>query len=416
MSNSVSPPVSTSTANSSAAITDPAVARIFAGQLISQICDKLMAIGLIWVISHEFSERWIPWYIAIGTLPHLLLTPWSGRLVSHWGPLRSVIGTDIFRAALFLGAAIPISKLSGDGLLAVLLVVCFVSSLAGAIFNPAIMTLPIRLATGEKLLKTNALIDSCFSIANVLGPLCAILLYQSVGLAGMFAANGFSYLVSGLLAWGVPLLPEVPSAPRTSTGALPGAIRSKLIRLMLLSFLFLNLVLAPLLVFMPWYVKHRFGGEISQLAILEAALGIGTVAGSLILSFTSLPGLGRSMRSTTVTLTAISVFYLIFSLSSGLTTASITLALLGFFLALTNVRLLNFFQTEPDQSEVPTVMSRVNLIGIATLPVSMGVLGVFMETISVPPFATACALISIAVSLATIRFPFESARTAQAGP
>ena len=75
------------------------------------------------------------------------------------------------------------------------------------------------------------------------------------------------------------------------------------------------------------------------------------------------------------------------------------------FLALANVLTLNFFQSSSNSEDVPVVMGLVNLISVASLPVSMGVVGIFIENISVPSFATVCAVIVIAIALSVRLIP-----------
>jgi hypothetical protein len=81
----------------------------------------------------------------------------------------------------------------------------------------------------------------------------------------------------------------------------------------------------------------------------------------------------------------------------------LALGILGFFLALANVLILTFFQSSADPEDVPVIMGMVNLISVASLPVSMGIVGAFIDNVSVPSFATICAAIVIAIAM-SIRF------------
>jgi hypothetical protein len=95
--------------------------------------------------------------------------------------------------------------------------------------------------------------------------------------------------------------------------------------------------------------------------------------------------------------------YLAFTFSHNLVLGCLALGILGFFLALANVLILTFFQSSADPEEVPVVMGMVNLISVASLPISMGIVGVFIDNISVPTFATVCAAIVIAIAI-SLRF------------
>ncbi|MBX9723501.1 MAG: MFS transporter [Candidatus Obscuribacterales bacterium] len=389
--------------------------KIFWGQLISQSCDKLMSVGMIWVLTERFSPKWIPWYIALGALPHFLLATKSGHLIGKWGALPTVIWTDLLRGVFFLAisAMVPLCG-SDDQLLQMLMVAALISNVAGALFNPAILSLPVAMMEASSYRdKLTALIDSCFSFGNVLGPLISALSYAWVGLSGILAINGLSYLFSAILALTIKLTakndetisriepgaePEENDKKTPVAKSISQVLKSQpVISGMLLTFLFMNFFLAPLMIFMPWYAKNVYGDGIAGLAKLEFCLGIGTVAGSILLSFVKLPG--STWKRISASLSLMALAYLSFTFSSSLWPACLSVMVLGFFLALANVIILTFFQNTPEAQDVPVVMGMVNLISVASLPISMGVIGSFVEHVAVPGFATICAAIVIGIAV-----------------
>ena len=388
-------------------IQDANAQKVFWGQLISQSCDKLMAVGMIWVLSTQFSPKWVPWYIALGAVPHFLLALKSGHWISGWGTLPTVIWTDVLRGVIYLLVACAVPLLSDDMhlLLLLLMVSAFVSNIFSAMFNPAILSLPLELMEpGENRDKLTALIDSCFAWGNVIGPLVSALSYAWVGLAGMLAINGLSYFVSALLAFTIKLpqknaISSTAETPAdTSSRTIMQVLKSQpVISGMLFTFLFMNFFLAPLMIFMPWYAKNVYGEGIAALAKLEFFLGVGTVAGGVLLSFFKLPGSTWLRVSSSLFLMALS--YLAFTFTQNIWLACISVLLLGFFLSLANVVCLTFFQTAPAASDVPKVMGLVNLISVASLPISMGVIGSFIENVSVQNFAAICAAVVIGIAV-----------------
>lgn len=488
---------------------DPDSLRVFWGQLISQSCDKLSTVGLIWILTTMYSAKWIPLYIALGAVPHFVLAMKSGHLISRWGALRTVVWTDISRGVLFLAAAglVPYAGAGTELLLVILFVSTFLSNIAGALFNPAILTLPILIMeAGPNRDKLTALIDSCFSWGNVLGPLLSAIAFQICGLMGLMLINGLSYLFSGFLALGVktkdlsvitsrsaPVNPEetartaecetaapvaegasdetiTEAAAKAATNAVVETVAKEgvettteaatvppkvtdsdgmeetasketdnflrapkgsekfelnklneqepsvrndpehrprtlgelvrtqpVIAAMLFTFLFMNFFLAPLMIFMPWYAKNVYGGGISDLAQLELFLGIGTVAGGIILSVLNLPG--KTWMKVSVGLFLMAISYMAFTYAGSVWLGSVAVLFLGFFLAISNVVCLTFFQSTPEPMDVPVVMGLVNLISVASLPISMGVLGSCIELIPVKTFALGCSLVVIFIAL-----------------
>jgi predicted MFS family arabinose efflux permease len=99
------------------------------------------------------------------------------------------------------------------------------------------------------------------------------------------------------------------------------------------------------------------------------------------------------------------VAYLSFTCSHNLWHGCFSLFLLGFFLSLANVIILTLFQSAPEAQDVPVVMGMVNLISVASLPISMGLVGSFIEHVNVQNFAAICALIVIALALSIRLIP-----------
>jgi DHA3 family macrolide efflux protein-like MFS transporter len=405
------------------AILDANSQRLFWGQLISQTCDKLMSVGMIWVLTTRFDPKWVPWFIAFGALPHLLLASKSGTWINRWGALPTVIWADALRGVLFLICAGIVARADSDATLLVLLFgTVLISNVAGALFNPAMLSLPVAMMDASaKRDKLTALIDSCFSWGNVFGPLLSVATYSMAGLGGMLAVNGLSYFFSAVLALGIKLKssagapgstshstkdpasnPEDQPGDSASSISVMSVLKSKpVISGMLITFLLMNFFLAPLMIFMPWYAKNIFSEGITGLAKLEVFFAVGTVVGGSLLSFVRLPG--TTANRITFSLCSMAVAYLGFTFSHNLLLACLALGILGFFLALANVVILTFFQTSATEEEVPIVMGMVNLISVASLPISMGIVGAFIDSISVPTFATVCAAIVIAIAL-SIRF------------
>ena len=385
-----------------AVLADKNAARLFCGQLISQVCDKMMTVGLIWVLTERASLAVIPWFLAVSALPHLLLAWKAGHWTNLLGPLKTVIWADWIRAVIFAGLALAWPRVAPGSELAVLFGASFLSNLASALFNPAIMSLPLYLGESSALQQLTAVIDSCFSLGNILGPLCSALLYPWTGLRGLFLFNGLSYAFAAAIESGV--LTRLPAAAAGDTVAESRAsgigelLRDdSLLRVMLGGFQGKNQFFGPLLVFLPLFAKAAYGGTIGTLASLETALGAGTALGGVALSlfpFGAKPG-----AKICAGMTAMAAAYVAFTLTRAPWQGCACLAALGFFLATADVFILNLFQSRPAPKDVPTVMSLVNTIGTASLPYSMADLGLLVGKVDVRSLALACSSMLLLVTV-----------------
>jgi hypothetical protein len=108
--------------------------------------------------------------------------------------------------------------------------------------------------------------------------------------------------------------------------------------------------------------------------------------------------------------------YLGFALSASLLLSCLLVAMLGASLAAANAGLIGLFQTIPSEPEVPAVMAMVNLFGVASLPVSMAVIGVVLNWAPATTVATACAAAALLIALASPAIPGLRARSAAHPP
>ncbi len=355
--------------------------RIFFAQGLSQICDRMMMITAIWLISTSFEPAWSSWFIAFGALPHLILFKWTPGLIRKMGPLKIVLYADLIRGfALILGSLLFIGGWNPNKIVPLFLVYFFVNIFA-ALFNPAIFMLPTFLSNDAlENKRLVALIESCFSLSNVIAPLISVFLFSKFGLPGLILINGVSYLA----AWGFEkgLKPQTTSEEtsvvednRSTVSSLFN--RDPLIVYLLGGFFLLNLLLGPLLVLIPLYATKVYFGDLSTLNGLEFALAVGTLIGSLSLTFFSI---GKSTYTKIVGLLIIdTALFALFCFTTQFFQGVCLLGLMGCTLAVVNVIIIDFFQTRALPAELALVMSYVNLIGVATLPLSLTAFGLVLD-------------------------------------
>jgi hypothetical protein len=212
----------------------------------------------------------------------------------------------------------------------------------------------------------------------VLGPVCSALLYPWIGLRGLLLFNGLSYFLAAVVEANIPLK---KSATQSEPSLSPDLARStlnvlrsdRLVGFVLISFCLMNLVLSPMIAFLPLFSREIFQGRIGTFASLEAALGIGTVAGGIALSMMQFQAKTGSRAITGILV--IATMYFLFGLNREPLIACLVLCVLGVALTVVNVTMMTFFQTRPAPADVPVVMSLVNLISAGVVPVSMLLVG-----------------------------------------
>lgn len=383
---------------------------IFVSQLVSTICDKMMSIGLIWYLTKEFSINVVPWYLAVSFLPHLLMAFHSTRIINRFGTLRTVIVSEFFRGAvlLVLFLAINAFNLIGDGLLIALFVAGFLVGLGSSLFNPAILSLPPKLVEPSKVQGLNALIDSSMAISTILGATFAIFLLNFVDLKTLILINAASFMWAGLLQLGLNTKEsdvQAASVEESFIGPMGVLKKHPDIARMLGSFLFLNLVFTPLLVMIPWYVEKIYSGDSSSLAIIEGAMGVGAFLTGLFMSFSNYQTSGEKRISMIATVSMLfGIFFLLFAFSGATWHGAIVLFSIGILSTFLNIQVLTHFQTALKEEEIPAIMTAVNIISAASVPLSLSFSGLIFPHVFIPDFAKISGVLIVVIALIMPKF------------
>jgi DHA3 family macrolide efflux protein-like MFS transporter len=377
---------------------------IFTSQLLSSVCDKMMSIGLIWFLTKNFSINIVPWYLVVSFLPHLLMSFYSTRFINWHGPLRTVIHSEFFRGLIWLVlfALIHLGGVEDKGFLLCLFTTSFFVGVASSLFNPAILTLPPMLVEEEKVVGLNALIDSCMSISTILGSTIAIFLLNFLDIKTVILLNSLSFFWAGFLQMSLKQLPESGVHNQVDNQISPYMVIKKYpeIARLLVSFLFINLVFTPILVMMPWYVERVYFGNSSTLAAIEGAMGAGAFLVAMGLSVTNFQ-IKESDRIAMVSGLSFffGVLFLFFAYSSLTWQGALAIFLIGSSTTFFNIQVLTYFQMATQPQEVPAVMTAVNIISAASVPISLSFSGLVFPHVDIPTFAKTCAVFIIIISI-----------------
>ncbi len=370
-----------------------------------------MSIGLIWYLAQKFSINIIPWYMAVCFLPHLLMSFHSVHVIKRLGVLNTVIASEFFRAIVLLSlySLLGMRSLDGDKLLTALFVSGFLVGLGSSLFTPAILSLPPKLVNEEKVMGLNALIDTSLSISTILGAMFAIFILNFVDFKTLILINGLSFLWAGFLQLGIKIKPNEDERKEwdeeKSIGTMEVLRKYPEIANMLGSFLFLNLVFTPLLVMIPWFVQNKYLGDASSLAMIEGSMGLGAFLTGLYLSIASFR-VKDEKRMTMIAFVSFlfGVFLLLFAYSQFSWQGAGILFAVGAISTFLNIQVLTYFQSATLAHELPAVMSAVNIISAATIPLSFGFSGLLFPHVYMPNFAKLSGCIVIVIALAMPKF------------
>jgi predicted MFS family arabinose efflux permease len=187
-------------------------ARLWAGGAISMLGDWLLFIALPFAIYNLTGSALATGAMFIAqSLPTLLFGALGGVFADRWDRRRTLIVTDLLRAALML---LLLTVHSRETLWALYLVV-FLEASAAQFFNPAKNALLPRLVDEQQLMPANALNWMSVELTRLVGAPLGGLLVALWGLESVVLLDSASYLLSALLIAMVAAPPDerVPAVP-----------------------------------------------------------------------------------------------------------------------------------------------------------------------------------------------------------
>ena len=264
---------------------------IWTGQIFSLIGSSLVQFALIWWLTEQTRSATVLAFAAfVGTLPQIVLGPLAGVWVDRYPRRRIMILADSTVAAIT--ALLAISFATGVIQLWHVYVALFCRSAAGAFHFPAMAASTSLMVPEQHLQRVAGLNQALHGGVNILGPALGAVLIKVLPMGSVLAID----VVTALIAV-VPLFFfEIPQ-PAKAIGhdgqrePFMTTFRSGLryVRgwpglLIVLGFaMFLNFMLSPINTLTPLMITNHFKGGAEHLAALEAGIGIGIIAGGLLL-------------------------------------------------------------------------------------------------------------------------------------
>ena len=254
----------------------------------SVIGDRLVTVALaLFVIDLTGSASDLGIVLAARALPLVALLliggVWADRLPRH----RLMVATDLARFALHALLAVLIVTDAVRIWHVVVIEVLF--GTAEAFFRPAATGLLPQTVPEEEIQAANAVTGTSHNIAQFIGPALATALVLGVGAGAAFALDALTFLVSAGCLIGVR--PRVRGAHEVAArrGVL-AEVREGFHEVRARTWVWATLAAFCVAVFTalaPWFVlgpvvAREHYGEIGVYGVMTAAVGVGTIAGSLV--------------------------------------------------------------------------------------------------------------------------------------
>lgn len=389
---------------------------IWIGQALSLFGSALVQFALVWWLTRETgSATVLATATLVALLPQIVLGPFAGALVDRWNRRAILILADASIAA----ATGVLIWLFATGRIEVwhVYVILAVRSLGGAFHQPAMAASTSLLVPHGQLTRVAGANQFLHGALTIVAPPTGALLVGLLSTAAILAIDVGTAALAVL-----PLLAiDIPSPPGQAAARADAGLPSSYARdvragvayvaawrglswLILLAML-LNLLLSPSSALLPLLILKEFGGGPVQLGWVESALGLGILAGGLLL------GLWGGFRKRILTSLAGILVLGTAIVAAGLTPADRFALLLAAFFAvgagqvLANGPIVAILQSTVHPDYQGRVFSLVGAGAGAMMPLGLLLAGPIADLAGVRAWFVAGGGICVVVCLLALRVP-----------
>ena len=265
-------------------LTTPGYRSLWGARTCSYLGDALLLVILLLHLAETTDQALsVALLLLVGDFTPALLGPLTGVVSDRFGPKRVMIACDLAQ-----GGSVLLMPLVADSLFP-LLVLVGARAVAGQVFLPASRSALPSLVSDDDLEGANAGLGLGVNVAEILGPVLAAALLSVLDVRTALVAAAAVFGISALLA---ALLPPLPPTAQDEVVGFLVAARSgltfvwstplvKIIALGFVGTVAFNGVDDVALVFLA---DDVLGGTTTQAGLLYAAVGLGLLAGFIVLS------------------------------------------------------------------------------------------------------------------------------------
>ncbi|UCC63221.1 MAG: MFS transporter [Anaerolineae bacterium] len=402
---------------------------LWTGQVFSLLGSELVQFALVWWLTTTTGSATV---LALGTmmavLPRIFVSPIAGALVDRWNRRAVMIVADGLSAlaVVLLAVLFALDRVQVWHIYAL----TFIRASAGAFHWPAMQASTTLMVPQKHLARVAGLNQVLYGLAPIVGPPLGALLIEALPIQGVLAVDvGTAMLaIAPLFFVHVPQPERAPATDGAPQGSVIADLREGLRFLrgwpgMLMAMgiaMLVNLFLYPAMSLQPLLATEHFGGDALELAFLQSAFGVGTVAGGIALGVW-----GGFKRRTVTALSALALHGVGFFVA-GMTPANGFPLAVGamffawFTLAIASGSIIAVFQVAIPPNVQGRVFTLLQSGGGAMAPLGLAITGPLVDALGVRFWFVASGVAIAAISVGAFFVPailnIEDRATAAAAP
>ncbi|MEK6287638.1 MAG: MFS transporter [Acidobacteriota bacterium] len=265
------------------------VRRLWLAQMVSVFGDFLAIFAVLSYVSfnlHATAAEVTGISVAF-MIPFAVIGPVAGVFVDRWNVKRTMIASDLIRAALAVGLVFTAT-------LGQVYAILFLLSVVSAFFFPA-QTVTLRtVVPPEGLLAANSLTQQAFQIMRIVSPALAGAMVGWFGASSCYYIDSLSFIVSASLI-ATLVIARAPVAPTKDSHPLKSVLNDLMAGV---TFIFTDATISFVIMAMAAgmfaiscfgpliavYVRDELHAGSLAFGIINALIGVGMIAGTLLMS------------------------------------------------------------------------------------------------------------------------------------
>lgn len=155
-----------------------------------------MALG-VWVFEITKSTLMISVVMIASTVPEIIFAPIAGVIVDRHNKKNLLVIMDVIRSITMI--LLAFHMMTGNGAIVLLIIGAIILGICGTIYSPCVMSFVPVLVPNDKITNANSGLSLAGALSQTLGNVSGGYIYQLFGAPLIFAGNGISFLLSGIL-------------------------------------------------------------------------------------------------------------------------------------------------------------------------------------------------------------------------
>ncbi|MGM9747303.1 MAG: MFS transporter [Candidatus Cryptobacteroides sp.] len=346
---------------------------LWIGQAISQIGNRIYVMALAWYIVAVMNSpgKMIVLFI-ISSLPSLLFGTLIGPLVEKWNKKTVIVACDIISG--ILTGILATMIYFGYNSLWIIYLISFLLNTVNLFFSPSVNSILPTVIPADHYRQGTSLMKMMTFLSQIMGAAVGGMLVGFFGVFWSIAINAASFLISAAMSLFVVFKPMVVQATGNYIKNIKEGFRylskDKTLSGTMSIAVIVNLFLPSFIVIVPIVIKNGMNLDAIHYGIVDAAIPIGAVLVSLLLSVMKGKEKMNPLKTLSKSIIGIALMYILVAIFKNYAAILIAGLAFGFLSNNVNIKVLSYFIENVEPQFRGRVFSLLESLSYASISIS----------------------------------------------